>query len=205
MEFLKLLHWKYIDNELDKLEYIPEPLMVEFKYKVLNSRINYSLQPFRILEISTNEIKNQIKAFVYNALPMEYSHVFVVTIPESITRDNIRDYIQHFSETNNVFDTTLKQFEESLTHWVEGMSSDELERWIQQQIYITLGVVLESARELGLVVHPVEEYDNSALDEILGLRAHAECSKLMLVVCGKKTDDDNFAASPFLNPIIEEL
>jgi nitroreductase/dihydropteridine reductase len=67
--------------------------------------------------------------------------------------------------------------------------------WMDKQVYIALGMLLQSAALLGIDACPMEGFDQSALDQALGLPEQG-LTAVVLVALGYRSADDFNAALP---------
>jgi nitroreductase/dihydropteridine reductase len=71
----------------------------------------------------------------------------------------------------------------------------DADAWMEKQVYIALGSLLQAAAILGIDACPIEGFDRARLDESLGLRARG-LSGIVLAALGYRSDADFNARLP---------
>lgn len=67
----------------------------------------------------------------------------------------------------------------------------DLSFWMQKQVYIALGALLQGAAALGLDACPIEGFDKEKLDEALGLRERGLTSVVLTALGYRSAEDFN--------------
>ena len=78
-----------------------------------------------------------------------------------------------------------------LTNYVESMPEDEKSEWLKRQLYIVFGQFLTSCALLEIDACPIEGFDTSAMDKLLGLKEKGLTSVVSAVIGKRSVDDFN--------------
>jgi nitroreductase len=72
---------------------------------------------------------------------------------------------------------------------VDSRSQEELANWNARQAYISLGILLQTASLTAIDACPMEGFDNSKFDEILGLD-EKNLTAVVIAPVGFRSEDD---------------
>ena len=76
-----------------------------------------------------------------------------------------------------------------------GKTQENLKTWNDRQVYIALGMLLESAALLKIDACPMEGFDGNQFDRILGLDK-SEYSSIVIAAVGYRSEKDTYAFAP---------
>lgn len=169
MDLLSVLNWRYATKRMtgqpiseEKIERILESIQL--------SASSVGLQPYRVLVIRNKGIREKIREIAYNQPQItEASHLLVFTAWDNVTLERVEEYLERTAEVRNVPIESLG----TLRAYCEGLlnnSPDQNFHWSAKQSYIALGTALIAAAEEKVDATPMEGFDNSALDDLLGLK-----------------------------------
>lgn len=137
--------------------------------------------------------------FSYNAPKVQNaSHVLVLCRRNDLETNYLNDLLEQ-EDRDGRFATP--QAKEGLQK-SRGMYADlhrnslkDMAPWLEKQVYIALGSLLQSAAMLGIDACPMEGYDQQALDAALGLPEQG-LSAVVLVALGYRSEQDFNATLP---------
>lgn len=190
MELLDKLNWRYATKTMNGEKVAQEKIDIIIEAASL-APTSSGLQPFEIIVIKNQEIKEKIKPIAWDQQVITAcSHLFVFAAWDNYTADRIN-----------------KQFD--LTNTVRGFKNEGWENYRQmllgsypqrdaevnfnhaaRQAYVAFSHALTAAAFEGVDSTPMEGFDPDALDEILGLRAKGLRSCVMLAVGYRDTEND---------------
>lgn len=190
MELLDKLNWRYATKAMNGEKVAQEKIDNIIEAASL-APTSSGLQPFEIIVIKNQEIKEKIKPIAWDQQVITAcSHLFVFAAWDNYTADRIN-----------------KQFD--LTNTVRGFKNEGWENYRQmllgsypqrdaevnfnhaaRQAYVAFSHALTAAAFEGVDSTPMEGFDPDALDEILGLRAKGLRSCVMLAVGYRDTEND---------------
>lgn len=190
MELLDKLNWRYATKAMNGEKVAQEKIDNIIEAASL-APTSSGLQPFEIIVIKNQEIKEKIKPIAWDQQVITAcSHLFVFAAWDNYTADRIN-----------------KQFD--LTNTVRGFKNEGWENYRQmllgsypqrdaevnfnhaaRQAYVAFSQALTAAAFESVDSTPMEGFDPDALDEILGLRAKGLRSCVMLAVGYRDTEND---------------
>jgi len=180
MELLDKLNWRYAVKAMNG-EKVPQEKIDNIIEAISLSPTSSGLQPFEIIVITNQELKEKIRPISWNqSVITDCSHLIVFAAWDTYTADRI----------NKMFD---------LTNTVRGFKNEGWENYRQmllgsypqkdeetnfnhaaKQAYIAFSQAIAAAAFEGVDSTPLEGFDPDALDKILGLREKGLRSCVML-------------------------
>ena len=180
MELLDKLNWRYAVKAMNG-EKVPQEKIDNIIEAISLSPTSSGLQPFEIIVITNQELKEKIRPISWNqSVITDCSHLIVFAAWDTYTADRI----------NKMFD---------LTNTVRGFKNEGWENYRQmllgsypqkdeetnfnhaaKQAYIAFSQAISAAAFEGVDSTPLEGFDPDGLDKILGLREKGLRSCVML-------------------------
>ncbi len=189
MGLIKDLQWRYAAKKLNGETVSADQLDAILQATNL-AATSYGLQPFTVIVVSNDDIKQQLQAAAYGQVQIgTASHLFVFTVPEKLTEADVQAYIDNIAKTRSIPAEALDGFKGMMLGTINGLTDEELQTWSAKQAYIALGTALAAAAEQKVDSCPMEGFDHNQYDEILGLNAKGLKSVVMMPI-GFRADDD---------------
>lgn len=189
MSLIQDLNWRYAAKKLNGIAVSAEQLDTILKAVNL-AATSYGLQPFKVIVVSNEEIKQQLQTAAYGQLQIgTASHVLVFAVPEKLTEADVQAYLENIAKTRSIPIEALDGFKGMMLGTVNGLSLEQLQTWCAKQAYIALGTALAAAAEQKVDSCPMEGFDTAQFDEILGLNAKSLKSVVIMPI-GFRADDD---------------
>lgn len=171
MALTEALKWRYATKKMNGQSVAQDKVDKITEAACLAPTAN-GLQPFRIIQVSNNELKEKIKPIANNQTQItDCSHLLVFAAWDTYTSERIEAVIKHTTKERGLPEGTLANYQKILSDMF--LSKTELENFVHtsRQAYIGLGVAIAAAAELRVDATPMEGFDNNALDELLDLKA----------------------------------
>lgn len=181
MDMIELLHWRYATKKMDPSRPVPAAKVERILEAARLAPSSSGLQPFEVVVVTNPDVKARIQASAYGqSQVVDGSHLLVFAAWDDYTEARI----------NRVFDQTNAQRGVTIPGW-EDYRKNLLARYpgrgpavnfehAARQAYLAMGVALVAAAAEGVDSTPMEGFDAAAVDEILGLRARALRSVLLM-------------------------
>ena len=194
MTIIEDLKWRYATKK-----YIQKSVSEENINQVLESirltATSLGMQPFKVLVIENKAIREQLKEASYNQPQLiEASHVLVFAVWKTVTESMIEDYLQLIADTRGVGIDTLQGFRKSILGFVGNKNSEDTIRWASNQAYIALGKAMLTAANLRIDTTPMEGFNPSKVNEILGLEAK-DLHAAVILTLGYRDSVNDFLAT----------
>lgn len=182
MKTLDFLNWRYATKamngkkvESDKLHNILEAIRL--------SPTSSGLQPYEVLLVSSQELKDKIKAVSFNQQQVsECSDILIFAAWDTYTADRINSMFDLVNEEREFSNEGWENYRQMLLKNYVNRDAETNFTHAAKQAYIGLGVAMVAAAELQVDSVPMEGFDPKALDELLNLKALGLRSVVLLPV-----------------------
>lgn len=166
---IKNLQWRYAAKRMngqqvpaDKLENILESIRL--------TATSNGLQPFTVLVIEDKETREKLFASaVKQPQVVEGSHLLVFAAWKNIIAEQIDTYFDMVYEERGMEKGSLDQYANFLKDHFGKQTEEEIFNWASKQAYIALGTALVAAAEEKVDSTPMEGFNPTEVDKILGL------------------------------------
>lgn len=154
------------------------------------------LQPFKLIVIKNEELKQKLKPASYNqAQVADASHLFVFAVYTEVGSNLIEAYIDRTVEVRGVDASSMDGYRQSMHGYVDNMDELTKSTWVTKQAYIALGTLLSVAAELKVDVTPMEGFDATQYQEMLGLKEQG-LMPVVIAAAGYRSDKDVYSNLP---------
>lgn len=194
MNLIEALNWRYATKRMNGKQ-VPKIKVERILDAIQLSASSMGLQPYTILSINNEELKEKLKPAAYNQPQItESSHLIIFAAWDDIRYQQIDEYMQQIADVRGVPSESLSDFRASLINTVESRSPDERYEWAARQVYIALGTALTAAAVEKVDATPMEGFEPEEVDEILNLREKGLRSVAMLAL-GYRDEENDFLAN----------
>lgn len=194
MNLIDALNWRYAAKRMN-VKPVPEEKVERILEAIQLSASSMGLQPYTILSINNDELKEKLKPAAYNQPQItEGSHLIVFTAWDDISELLIDAYLQQIADVRGVSIGSLADFRASLIKTVENKSPEERYEWAARQVYIVLGTALTAAAVEKVDATPMEGFVPEKVDNILKLREKGLRSVAMMAL-GYRDEENDFLAN----------
>lgn len=171
MDSLKALKWRYAVKQFDPSKTVDQKLVDEIIEAARLAPTSSGLQPFQIIDITNQEIKEMIIPIASDQHQVaDCSHLLVFAAWDTYTAERI-DHIYHLttSERRQAPDR-YQAYTDRLKSYYLYRSDEENFEHAARQSYIAFAFAMMKAAELKVDCTPMEGFDNDELDNLLELR-----------------------------------
>lgn len=205
MNLVESLEWRYASKKMNGVE-IPQDKIENILKAIQLAPSSMGLQPYTVLVITDPEIKKQIEPIAYNqSQVVDSSHLLVFAAWADITAEQVEEYIQHTAVTRNMPVEHLAEFKNTLLGIITKNTKEENFQWAARQAYIAFGTAIAAAAEERVDGTPMEGFDASALDNLLGLTGKGLRSVTLLPLGYRDAANDWLAELPKVRRQKEKL
>ena len=184
------LNWRYATKKFDADKKIATKDLDVLKEAIRLSASSYGLQPYQVIIVENEELRQQIKAVGWNQTQItESSELVVFANITNIGAAEIQKYIANMAQVRAIPAENLKGFEDMMNNAVTALTDDAREIWTAKQTYIALGTLLSAAADLKIDATPMEGFDKDAVNNILGLTERG-LSAAVIVPLGYRHEED---------------
>lgn len=205
MKLIDALHWRYAVKRMNGKK-LPETKLNAILEATRLSASSMGLQPYTILVVESDELKKKIHPVAYNQPQiLESSHLLIFTAWENVSEKDVQDYLDNIVQTRGVTHESLEQFKGAMLNFIKGRNQEEKYQWSARQAYIALGTALTAAAVEEVDATPMEGFDATAVDEILGLKEKGLRSVSILALGYRDAENDFLVNAPKVRRNKEEL
>ena len=184
------LNWRYATKKFDADKKVAKKDLETLKEAVRLSASSYGLQPYQVILLEDEGLRNQIKAVAWNQSQItEASDVMIFANMTNLGVAEVQNYIENIAKTREIPSTSLKGFEDMMTNVVTSLTPEAKENWTAKQTYISLGTLLSAAADLKIDATPMEGFDRDAVNKILQLPEKG-LSATLIVTLGYRHESD---------------
>jgi len=170
MNFIENLKWRYATKKFDSSKKVSQQNIDYIKEAVQMSASSYGLQPYKVLEIKSSKLREELKPISWNQSQItDASHLFVFCNRLSVSEENVDSLIQLKSEINKIDIEIISGYGDFVKGKLKEKSKSEMFHWTAKQTYITLSNAMTACAELHIDCTPMEGFETDAYNEKLKL------------------------------------
>lgn len=170
MSLLDTLQWRYATKKFDPSKKVAQKLVDRIIDAAWIAPTSSGLQPFRIIEITNEELKQKIVPIAFGQQQVaDCSHLLVFAAWDDYTEERIDRIYSHTSSGRNQEPDFYKNYTDRLKKTYLRRSAEENFNHIARQVYISFGFAIAMAAELKVDSTPMEGFDTTVLDDLLNL------------------------------------
>ena len=190
MELLDKLNWRYAAKAMngkkvaeDKIERILEAARL--------APTSSGLQPFEIIVIKNQKIKEQIRPVAWNqSVITDCSHLLVFAAWDTYTAERINYMFDLTNEIRGFKNEGWENYRQMLLGSYPQKSAEENFNHAAKQAYIAFSHSIIAAAYEGVDATPLEGFEPDAVDKILGLRQKGLRSAVLLPIGYRNESED---------------
>ena len=169
MSTIDALNWRYAVKKMNG-----QPVEQEKVDKIIAAAhlapTSSGLQPFRVIVITNQELKEKIAPIAYNqSQVIDSSHLLVFAAQEKYTDEGIDKVFDRMNTERGLPLDTTDAYKIQLKGMLLSKSAEENFQHAAKQAYLAFGAAIVEAAVLKVDATPMEGFDAPALDELLGL------------------------------------
>ncbi len=205
MELLDKLKWRYAAKAMNGQK-VPQEKIDNIIEAARLAPTSSGLQPFEIMVITNQEVKDKIKAVAWNqSVVSDCSHLLVFAAWDTYTADRINTMFDLTNEIRGFKNDGWENYREMLLNSYPQKDAEENFQHASKQAYIAFSQSMTAAAFEGVDSTPIEGFDPAAVDEILGLRAKGLRSAVLLPLGYRQEDKDWLAKLVKVRKSTEDL
>ncbi|MFI0429096.1 NAD(P)H-dependent oxidoreductase [Mariniflexile sp. HMF6888] len=190
MELLDKLNWRYAAKAMNG-ETVPEDKIGRILEAARLAPTSSGLQPFEIIVIKNQAIKEKIKPVAWNqSVITDCSHLLVFAAWDTYTADRINYIFDLTNDIRGFKNEGWENYRQMLLNSYPQKDAEENFNHATKQAYIAFSQAISAAAFEGVDATPLEGFDPAAVDAILGLREKGLRSAVLLPLGYRKEDKD---------------
>lgn len=190
MELLDRLKWRYATKAMNGKKVTQEKIDHIIEAASL-APTSSGLQPFEIMLITNQDIKEKIKPIAWNqSVITDCSHLLVFAAWDTYTADRINKMFNLTDSIRVVKNEGWENYRQLLLSSYPQQDAETNFNHAVKQAYIAFAMSITAAAFQSVDSTPIEGFDSAALDEILGLREKGLRSCVILALGYRDTEND---------------
>lgn len=189
--YIKKLNFRYATKKFNPDKKLSKSQLEELKTALQLSASSYGLQPYEIFIIEDMDLRKKLKAASWDQPQItDASHLVVFCANTKIDKNYLEQYLKNISETRNIPLGNLSGMRDMITNTVLQFDNDTKLVWAEKQAYIALGNLLSAVAHFGFDACPMEGFDKTQYNEILGLKSK-NLSTAVIATIGHRSENDD--------------
>ncbi|AKP50603.1 NAD(P)H-dependent oxidoreductase [Cyclobacterium amurskyense] len=190
MELIDKLNWRYAAKAMNG-EKIAQEKVDNIIEAISLAPTSSGLQPFEVIVITNQEIKEKIKPIAWNqSVITDCSHLLVFAAWDTYTEERINKMFDLTNEQRGFTNEGWENYRKQLLTTYPNRSAEENFNHAAKQAYIAFSQAITAAAFEGVDSTPMEGFDPNALDEILGLKEKGLRSCVVLPLGYRDSEKD---------------
>jgi len=191
MNLIEKLQWRYATKKMDPTKSVPLEKVANILEAIRLTASSSGLQPYEILVISNQAIREKIKAIAWGQTQIvDSSYLLVFAAWDTYTADRINNAFDMTEKIRNFKSEAGDIYRQKLLSSYPLRDAETNYNHAAKQAYIGLGTALIAAADEQVDCTPMEGFDPAALDEILNLKVKGLRSVVMLPLGYRNADED---------------
>lgn len=189
--FVEALKWRYACKKFDPTKKIPEEKFVELLDALNLTPTSMGMQLLKFIVVTDPQVKKDLVQYAYNQEQIaDCSHLILLCREAQVTSDFIDEYVTRSASIRNqdVQSPQIAGFRKMLES-ANMMSEADRVKWLSNQAYLALGVLLSACAVERIDSCPMEGFVPHEFDRILGLEAKGLKSVIAIPVGYRHVDD----------------
>lgn len=187
------LMWRYATKKFDTNKKLNDETLNQILEAGRLSPSSFGLQPWKFILVENTELRAKLREAGYDQAQItEASHVLIIASRNDLSEGYVDNYMKSTALAQNVTVDTLSEFKSYLMNTISSKPNAEvIKNWNARQVYISLGIMLETAALLEVDTCPMEGFENAKYDELLGLNELGYSSVVMLTLGYRDESDES--------------
>ena len=191
MALLEDLNWRHAVKAYDPTKKVSQENLNKILEAARLAPTSSGLQPFRIVVVENQELKNKmVKGALNPEVMKDCSHVLVFAAWDQYSDEKIDKVYDHHTEVRDMPKGRFDSYTTMLKKLYGEQTPEEHFAHTARQSYISLALAMAQAAELRIDCTPAEGFSNDVVDEILDLRKQGLRSVTLLYVGYRDADSD---------------
>jgi nitroreductase / dihydropteridine reductase len=187
------LAWRYATKKFDPTKKLSDEQVATLLESVCMAPSSYGLQPFRVILVSSPEVRAKLRAAAWNQSPVtDASHLIVFAAMTNVNDAYVDEFTALISRVRNAPVDSLKGYSDMMKGSLVGKDAAVLTEWAARQAYLAHGVMATTAAIEGIDMLSMEGFDPKQFDEILDL-AKDGLTSVVVAAVGVRAGDDAYA------------
>lgn len=195
MSLIENLNWRHAVKAYDPTKKVSTEDLNKILEAARLAPTSSGLQPFRVIVVENQELKEKMVAGALNPEVMrDSSHVLVFAAWDSYSNEKIDKVYDYHTDVRELPRGRFGSYTDKIKEMYGAQTPEEHFAHTARQTYIALGIALAQAAELKIDSTPAEGFSNAVVDEVLGLK-ELGLKSVSLLYLGYRDDANDWLSS----------
>lgn len=195
MSLIEDLNWRHAVKAYDPAKKVSQEDLNKILEAARLAPTSSGLQPFRIIVVENQELKNKmVKGALNPEVMRDSSHVLVFAAWDSYSNEKIDKVYDYTTDERDLPRGRFGSYTDKIKELYGAQTPEKHFAHTARQTYIALGLAMAQAAELKVDSTPAEGFSNEVVDEILGLK-ELGLKSVSLLYLGYRDQDNDWMAS----------
>lgn len=191
MSLIEDLKWRHAVKAYDSTKKVSEEDLNKILEAARLAPTSSGLQPFRVIVVENQELKEQmVKGALNPEVMKDSSHVLVFAAWDRYSAEKIDEVYDYHTDVRELPRGRFSSYTDQLKTIYSAQTAEENFAHTARQTYIALGLAMAQAAELKIDSTPAEGFSNDVVDEILGLKELGLKSVTLLYLGYRDAEND---------------
>ncbi|RRO14525.1 NAD(P)H-dependent oxidoreductase [Flavobacteriaceae bacterium 14752] len=189
--YIEKLKFRFATKQFNPDKKLNNNQIEELKTAIQLSASSYGLQPYEVLIIENEELRQKLKTASWDQSQItDASHLIVFCANTNVDDHYLEQYLKNISETRSIPLENLSAMRDMISSTVLQFDNDTKLAWAEKQAYIALGNLLSAVAHFGYDACPMEGFDKTKYDEILDLKSKNLHATVIATIGYRSEKDD---------------
>jgi len=190
-DLLQDLQWRYATKKMDPSKAVPQEKVDRIVEAVRLTASSSGLQPYEVFVVTSPELRAQIKPHAWNqAQVTDCSHLLVFAAWDNYTVERINHMFDLVNTVRGFKNEGWEAYRQQILNTYPQRDAETNYQHAARQAYIGVGTALIAAAQEKVDSVPMEGFDPSKVDDILGLTARGLRSVVILPLGYRANEGD---------------
>jgi len=207
LNYIDSLKWRYAVKKYDTTKKVASDDIETIKDAVRLSVSGFGLQPYKIVIIETQAIKEQLTEAAggnNKNVFADASHLFIFAQEVNVGAAHVDNYLENITIQRDVAKEAVSGFGDYINGFLNGLTEEQRNNWAAKQAYIALSTLINSAALLKIDATPMEGFDAAKVNQILNLEEKGLNAAVMAAI-GYRHEEDAMQHAKKVRKPNEEL
>lgn len=195
MSLIENLNWRHAVKAYNPEKKVSQEDLNKILEAARLAPTSSGLQPFRIVVVENQDLKNKMVPGALNPEVMrDSSHVLVFAAWDEYSNEKIDKVYDHHTDVRDLPRGRFGSYTDKIKEIYGAQTPEQHFAHTARQTYIALGLAMAQAAELKIDSTPAEGFSNEVVDEVLGLK-ELGLKSVSLLYLGYRDDANDWMAS----------
>lgn len=188
-EIIKALKWRYAVKVFDPSKEVSEEDLNTILESGRLAPSSVGLEPWKFIVVENKDLREKIRTASYDQPKVTDASYLIVIATRTDHEKMSSELIERTMKIQGKSEEDLIGLKQMADNFVSSkLGANKINDWFTYQAYIPLGIMMETSALLNIDTCPMEGFDQSKVDEILGLSLKNLTAETILAV-GYRGDD----------------